>query len=678
MTYPETLFELLEKYYISVPIVQRDYVQGSNESIIKELLDDIKNAIVNKAQLGLNFVYGKTDEKRLIPLDGQQRLTTLFLLHLFACREISEKDILLKKFSYETRRSSREFFQRLCEHKHRIEVLKDDITPSDAIKDAIWFHSRWEYDPTIKSALICLDKIATLFRDVNNLIDALESTSPKPIVFNFIPMTDMGMEDSLYIKLNARGRALTSFETYKVELLSKVENQGNLPFTKDDFAQKLDTTWSKYFWDLKPEEFDNNYRNFFSLIFGRLISSTSFVSSSAKFQDIITNESLCEAYYSMEYLVSHTHNEITQHLRDCITKESPSYSDRIIFSAIGVFLGKSKNNIDDKKLGDWFRVISNLTINTTIERPMIYISARNTLDSLGDNCLDILEYMASKKQLTLTGFSPDQINEECVKANLILMGYADIITNAEKHPYFSGQIRSGLNMAELTLDEISSYSDSDIKNRIEKFSEIWSRIADLFGKTQPKNGSLLRASLLSFGDYMPSSGQYLSFCVDRPDEPTSLKALFTSGHKSVIALIDKLLCIQHDTVNQEMQKIVDDKMKTLQNTDWRYWVLKYSDRMFGYLSDSYMRICSLNGTYLLVSKYASSSHCRELFTFALWLELKGANKNASLPREYGRDADYRVVFENKVIRYLNGHFEIMDSSGTIIQTMDIPATINAL
>lgn len=381
---------------------------------------------------------------------------------------------------------------------------------------------------------------------------------------------------------------------------------------------------------------------------------------------------------NMEYLVSHTHNEITQHLRDCITKESPSYSDRIIFSAIGVFLGKSKNNIDDKKLGDWFRVISNLTINTTIERPMIYISARNTLDSLGDNCLDILEYMASKNQLTLTGFSPDQINEECVKANLILMGYADIITNAEKHPYFSGQIRSGLNMAELTLDEISSYSDSDIKNRIEKFSEIWSRIADLFGKTQPKNGSLLRASLLSFGDYMPSSGQYLSFCVDRPDEPTSLKALFTSGHKSVIALIDKLLCIQHDTVNQEMQKIVDDKMKTLQNTDWRYWVLKYSDRMFGYLSDSYMRICSLNGTYLLVSKYASSSHCRELFTFALWLELKGANKNASLPREYGRDADYRVVFENKVIRYLNGHFKIIDSSGTIIQTMDIPATINAL
>lgn len=678
MLYPETLLELLEQYNISIPIVQRDYVQGINESIIDELLDDIKNAIVNKTQLGLNFVYGKTEGTLFIPLDGQQRLTTLFLLHLYACRELQDKDVLLKKFSYETRRSSREFLERLCDHAKRAEVLREGVVPSNAIKEATWFHTRWEYDPTVKSALICLDKIAASFGDVDNLITVLESISPKPIVFNFIPMTDMGMEDSLYIKLNARGRALTDFETYKAELLSKVESHNGLPFTSADFAEKLDTTWSDYFWHLNDKEFDKIYRHYFAVVFGRVGGTTTSYYSTAKFNDVISGVSLCEAYYTIEYLVSHGKNVITEHLKACVNNASPSYSQRLIFNAVAVFLGKSQNKIDEKKFDDWFRVISNLTFNTTIERPAVYISARYTLDSLGNNCLDILNYLASNSTIVMTGFSPEQVIEERVKSKLIHKGYADTITAAEKHKYFFGQIRSGLNMAELTLDKISSYDDSEIKNKVSDFSEIWSRISALFGTSGPNDGALLRAALFTFGDYMPTSGQYLSFCVDRPEEPTSLKALFTSGHKSTTALINDLLCIQPDKAYQELQKIVTIKLTMLQNTDWRYWILKYPDDMLGYLSASYMRICSINGTYLLVSKYASSSHCREIFTFALSIELKKAKKNTILPNEYGRDADYRVISGNKVIRYSNGHFEITDSSGMISQASDIPTVVAAL
>lgn len=678
MSYPETLFELLDQYNISIPIVQRDYVQGTNESIIDELLNDIKNAIVNKTQLGLNFVYGKTEGTLFIPLDGQQRLTTLFLLHLYACRELPDKDILLKKFSYETRRSSREFLELLSNHSKRAKVLREGVVPSSAIKEATWFHTRWEYDPTVKSALVCLDKIATSFGDVDNLIIALESVSPKPIVFNFIPMTDMGMEDSLYIKLNARGRALTDFETYKAELLSKVEENSDLPFTSVDFAEKLDTTWSDYFWHLNSKEFDKIYRRYFAVVFGRASSTNSMNYFAAKFNDLISSVSLCEAYYTIEYLVNHEKNVITEHLRSCVNNDFPSYYQRLIFNAVAIFLGKSKGKIDEKKLDDWFRIISNLTFNTTIDRPTTYISARDTLDSLDNNCLDILNYLASYNKIVMTGFSPEQVIEERVKSKLILKGYADVIIAAEKHKYFSGQIRSGLSMAELTLDKLSVYDNSEIKNKVSDFSEIWSRISALFGETGPHNGALLRAALFTFGDYMPKSGQYLSFCVDRPEEPTSLKALFTSGHRSTTTLIKALLCIQPDKVNQELQTIVTDKLIMLQNTDMRYWILKYPDDMFGYLSASYMRICSVGDTYLLVSKYASSSHCREIFTFALSLELKKAKKNVILPKEYGRDADYRVISGNKVIRYLNGHFEITDTSNVTSQALDIPTVVASL
>ena len=97
MSRPKTLLELLEEYSIEVPRIQRDYVQGRKDehsTIVRtNLLNDIKSAYegeviltnTNPVPLDLNFVYGKTTEDNVFyPVDGQQRLTTLFLIHLFA------------------------------------------------------------------------------------------------------------------------------------------------------------------------------------------------------------------------------------------------------------------------------------------------------------------------------------------------------------------------------------------------------------------------------------------------------------------------------------------------------------------------------------------------------------------------------------------------------------------
>lgn len=72
---------------IKIPLIQRDYAQGRPSkkitSIREKFIKDIYNCIINKTRLNLDFVYGATNGKRFIPLDGQQRLTTLFLLHLY-------------------------------------------------------------------------------------------------------------------------------------------------------------------------------------------------------------------------------------------------------------------------------------------------------------------------------------------------------------------------------------------------------------------------------------------------------------------------------------------------------------------------------------------------------------------------------------------------------------------
>ena len=68
-----------------IPLTQRDYAQGRDmpkvEDIRRRFVGALKKALINNDPITLDFVYGEIDNNRtLIPLDGQQRLTTLFLL----------------------------------------------------------------------------------------------------------------------------------------------------------------------------------------------------------------------------------------------------------------------------------------------------------------------------------------------------------------------------------------------------------------------------------------------------------------------------------------------------------------------------------------------------------------------------------------------------------------------
>ena len=78
----KTFLELIKDYKIIIPLIQRDYAQGREKEKNKaeKFLEAIKNGCESK--LNLDFVYGKRDKenKIFIPLDGQQRLTTLIML----------------------------------------------------------------------------------------------------------------------------------------------------------------------------------------------------------------------------------------------------------------------------------------------------------------------------------------------------------------------------------------------------------------------------------------------------------------------------------------------------------------------------------------------------------------------------------------------------------------------
>ena len=80
---------ILVEYFIDnfrdilIPTLQRDYVQGEHNGIIKPFIDELLVALKGDKKIDLNYIYGSDEDKAFVPIDGQQRLITLWLLHLY-------------------------------------------------------------------------------------------------------------------------------------------------------------------------------------------------------------------------------------------------------------------------------------------------------------------------------------------------------------------------------------------------------------------------------------------------------------------------------------------------------------------------------------------------------------------------------------------------------------------
>lgn len=263
---------------IVIPIIQRDYAQGrTNEQDIRDnFLDALKNYLEDdkKNTHDLDFVYGNVNsDKEFIPLDGQQRLTTLFLLHYYLsihdrCYDsffsIFVMDDGNPRFVYQTRSSSTDFCKALVQNPI------DDIASIDVVSSVIenkcpWFSASWIYDPTVASMLNMLDSIAQRFKDTKDLYGRLMDEQFPAITFRVLFMRQNGLKDDLYIKMNSRGLELSPFENLKARIIQKLKQYkekvyplqrskskpSEMVTAKEYFSFKMDIDWSDLFWIYK-------------------------------------------------------------------------------------------------------------------------------------------------------------------------------------------------------------------------------------------------------------------------------------------------------------------------------------------------------------------------------------------------------------------------------------------
>ena len=319
----KTLWDLLQSRSIVIPVIQRDYAQGRDgkESLRNRFLKNLKHALDNSKRMELDFVYGSTEGDIFFPLDGQQRLTTLWLLHWYVALRAGvlneETCNILRKFTYQTRVSSREFCEKLCEHTN-FKDASNVVNIKSFIENSTWFYSLWKQDPTIKAMLTMLGGTKIYDKRGLDIIDGIEElfkecdkdkfkeywqrlTQHKIIGFSYLQLKDFGLSDDLYIKMNARGKALSPFENFKADLIGYIRDESDkeehsgeadannmwktLLDSEDGIPKKLDTTWMSIFWKQKNRESEEDlYRvdEIYYAFFNRFFWNELFI---AKIQD---------------------------------------------------------------------------------------------------------------------------------------------------------------------------------------------------------------------------------------------------------------------------------------------------------------------------------------------------------------------------------------------------------
>jgi len=484
-----TFWELISKNEIVIPLIQRDYAQGRKSE--QDKAEAFLNAILEgtKKGLHLDFIYGKVDKdkKSFLPLDGQQRLTTLLLIHWFVSLE-NKYLIELEKFTYEVRLSTKDFIQKLTKKENWEQLSKSNIVAS--IENSSWFFLSWKKDPSVQALLNMLSLIEERFKEVK--IEDLEN-----IGFEFLNLDEFDLTDELYVKMNARGKPLSEFESFKAKFSEL--------FTDPIDKAKLDNQWLDIFWERgqkeaekmedAPKLADEKYYNFFyNVTYNFYVENFDFARDNLKgkklssfYKEVYTKPILANLLKTLNNLDGNEPIFIS-----FIDKVDIGYVERARFYALSLAY---INGLNEKAFKEWMRVTLNLINNQRIDEAKEFKKVILSLKNLSQNIHDIYSYIENKPTNILS-FNQIQREEEALKAELILKNnsWEEELIKAESHWYLEGQVGFLLNFSENTLDEFVNYREIFFTLFSEKI------------KKNIEEQTLIHRALLTYGDYLPRHG----------------------------------------------------------------------------------------------------------------------------------------------------------------------------
>jgi hypothetical protein len=608
-----TFWSLLQRGRIVIPQIQRDYAYGRNTSKAMNVRDELLKAMLNalkdeeldyKNTLILDFVYGSVlKDNSMTPIDGQQRLTTLYLLHLYAAiKEKKDEKTDLLKFSYETRHSANEFCKSLI--NDFVYDLNSNISLKEQIQNQAKYLNSFDDDPTIQSILVVLQDIHERFFEIDNLWDKL--TLQERIIFYYLDLEKFGLTDDLYIKMNSRGKSLTQYEIFKSSFEKFLEEKH--PQYKEILSKSLDVEWTNMLWAEDCEidtGFLNLFKNIFTISYYLKNSKPRKIEDADKcFEEMLSSEDDLKFYIDSLNAFQKLYRKDTKGISDYYnrffyssdetlgknglirvfwqskdnlfiraTSQSLTWAETIMFYALIISL---QNELDEKLLFFRFRQLRNLITNSGFElRP--------------ENIHKMLSYT---KELMLNGILPeDTFNNNQLLEEKCNYKTTDIDNNLlvfENHDILRGSLSLFTNDNNICIDTLNKF-------------------LAIFDNNHKANTPLIRQALLSTGDYsQQDTDSQKRFLVHRSDV---WRNFFTVNQRrksqdKIIEIIDRI-ALNGDLKN-DLQAVINYFLLSV-NKNWRYYFVKYDNHCHnqwtqGYyywknIDDRPMEVIMLNSSY---------------------------------------------------------------------------------
>lgn len=592
--------ETVQLKKIIIPIIQRDYAQGRRDEessrVRTRFLKSLYEA-VTETPITLDFVYGDIDENGVMtPLDGQQRLTTLFLLHWYAAKRANVEAgeyKFLKNFSYETRYSARDFCSYLIDFKPSFSE-----SVSKEIMDQSWFPLDWNKDSTIAAMLTMLDAIQVKFAEIDALWEKLKEDA---ISFYFLPIKDMGLTDELYIKMNSRGKPLTTFEHFKAELEHEIKQVDDEICKR--ILRKIDIDWTDLLWSYRGSDnvIDDEFLRYLRFICdiicyksggtmqGRRLTEFDLLDEyfAAKNEKAKENILLMESFFDV-WCISNLKEQpssfimrfiSTKHepgkimfenkpdlFDDCIRNYADVYGGRnrafplnriILLYAIVVYL-LNRDSISEEEFARRFRVIHNLTRNSDDEiSDSIQRSSGNRMPAILKQVDSIIINGVVDNNIE-NNFNVYQLSEEAEKLVWVANNqeYSEALFELEDHELLFGQV---------------GIVGLDNPDYFEKFQKLFACKKDA-----------IDCALLMKGDFAQKDRNGWRYQMGSSYVPKAWVNLFHNGAATGIentkTALHKLLEVNETYSDDMLYQIKDDYIKECEEKsefDWRYYYVKY-------------------------------------------------------------------------------------------------------
>lgn len=710
-----SFWQLISQCEIRIPQLQRDYAQGregdSITQIRETLIDEFYEAIMDDKQLILNFIYGDRKEEVFTPIDGQQRLTTLFLLHWYIFKRSKYDDGIkvLKKFSYLTRDTSKRFCERICE----TEVDFSMYCLDEQIMDCYWFSGNFYADPTIKSMLVVIETIHKTFGKCPDfqIIQEKLTSDECPIIFLWLSMEDFKNTDDLYIKMNARGKLLSDFEIFKAKLqnsayMEKILGENVTDEKKVFFISRYNNQFAELFYKYYQNQYDDammafiiayirddyfshasesdvpqkDYRNDYKIIanmngnmFYRFIESGGMGYEKISDPIQVISSALAKCDRLLEIFSKEEQLSVAQVINKKYYDESEiiknnslkvTYEDSLVRYALYEYIckfGYPKSDIQRESYNYWKRYVYNIVKNTefggrtedicdamVVFRKMVHSFTAETKK-------DVLASIVAAKGSTAE--IKHQQKEEQLKAKLMLndVEWNNIILEAEEY-FIDGQLGFIL--------DFSKENDDVSKDAFKRNLEIAKKLFD--GKKMINStltSGMLERALLCMPDFTNNFTAHLL----KQSNSTTTWGFYKKDYNKLLSnrdggekrnalkeLFKKL--VGCEDVNQGLEKIVSEADIT-QFSDRQAWKVPFiKNNLFGISLGRFdfyncIHLAKNNSEILLLAGTTVRSYSMELNTLLLAKKLRESNiKEPHMQLRMEKTGDIMDIITNFPLR----------------------------